>query len=318
MIRAKTGLFRMALAALFVALPALNGSAPVRAQTDQVIHVGVAGFEANAGAYYAQENGFFKQAGLNVEIQQFAPGAIPGGVAGGTLQIGVQNPLSMVTGREKGLDFTIIAPGSIYEAPGRFPNLVIAPNAKYKTGKDFEGQTIAVTTLQGIERISTLWWIDKNGGDSRLVKLIEAPPTLQAAAVTSGRVAGAILADPALTNAITSGQVKGLAAVYGAIGNHFFLSAWFANRAWADKNADVVRRFRIAIDRGGEWATRNPVAAAAILHKYLGLTIEQAHEVHAKSMDRSMLQPIIDGAVKYGLLEKPMDARDMFWTAPKP
>lgn len=310
----KKSLIITALAALLVMSPALNRSAPAGAQSDQVIHVGVAGFEANAGAYYAQENGFFKQVGLNVDIQTFAPGAIPGGVAGGTLQIGVQNPLSMVTGREKGLDFTIIAPGSIYEAPGRFPNLVVAPNAKFRNGKDFEGQTIAVTTLQGIERISTLWWIDKNGGDSRLVKLIEVPPTLQAAAVSSGRVAGAILADPALTNAITSGQVRGLAAVYGAIGNHFFLSAWFANRAWADKNPDVVRRFRIAIDRAGEWATRNPVAAAAVLHKYLGLTVEQAHEVHAKSIEPSMLQPIIDGAVKYGLLAQPMDAREMFWS----
>jgi NitT/TauT family transport system substrate-binding protein len=312
---ARKSLITSALAAL-VTSPALNRFAPAGAQGDQVIHVGVAGFEANAGAFYALENGFFKQVGLNVDVQTFAPGAIPGGVAGGSLQIGVQNPLSMVTGREKGLDFVIIAPGSLYEAPGLWPNLVIAPNAKFSNGKDFEGKTIAITTLQGIERISTLWWIDKNGGDSRLVKLIEVPPTLQAAAVSSGRVAGAILADPALTNAITSGQVRGFARVYGAIGDHFFLSAWFANRSWADKNPEVVRRFRIAIDRAGEWATRNPVAAAGILHKYLGLTIERTHEVHAKSLDRSMLQPIIDGAVKYGLLAQPMDARDMFWTAP--
>jgi NitT/TauT family transport system substrate-binding protein len=193
---------------------------------------------------------------------------------------------------------------------------VVAPDAKFRNGKDFEGKTIAVTTLQGIERISTLWWIDKNGGDSHLVKLIEVPPTLQAAAVSSGRVAGAILADPALTNAITSGQVRGFARVYGAIGDHFFLSAWFANRSWADKNPNVVRRFRIAIDRAGDWATRNPLAAAGILHKYLGLTVDQAHEVHAKSLERSMLQPIIDGAVKYGLLAQPMDAREMFWTPP--
>jgi NitT/TauT family transport system substrate-binding protein len=305
----------LALAVAF--LLTFDGSRPAGAQADQVIRVGAGAFEANAGAYYAQDNGFFKQVGLNVQIEAYnGGGAIAAAVIGGSLQIGVANPLPVAAAHEKGLDFVIIAPGSLYDVASTPPNLMVAPNSRVRTGKDLEGTTVAVTSLQGLDPLGAMEWIDKNGGDSRRVKLVELPQTLMGDAVASGRVAAAMMADPAVTAALNAGKVRGLSKSYAYIGNHFFVSCWFSSREWADKNPDVVRRFRIAIDRAGDWATRNPEAAAAILHKYMNITVARAREVHAKTTEPYMVQQVIDAAVKYKYLEHPMDARDIIWTTP--
>ena len=53
------------------------------------IHVAVSAFEAQADAYYAQELGLFKNAGMNVEIQQLQGGsAIIAAILSGAVQIG--------------------------------------------------------------------------------------------------------------------------------------------------------------------------------------------------------------------------------------
>lgn len=304
-----------ALAAALTLGPAFDRPHPAGAQADQVVHVGASSFEANAGAYYANEMGFFKRVGLNVDVQPYNNGAaIAAAVAGGSLQIGVGNPLPLVIAHERGLTFVIIAPGTLYDAKTNPQNCVVAPNSPLRTAKDLEGTTVAVTGLQSLDPLGLLSWVDRHGGDSHRVKLVELPQTLMGDAVADGRVAAAVMADPALSAAIAAGKVRGFSRCYDALGDHFFVSLWFSMREWAQKNPDVVRRFRIAIDQAGEWATRNPEAAAGLLRKCLRISEERAHEVHARSIDPIFVQPIIDAAVKYKVIDRPMDAREIIWS----
>jgi hypothetical protein len=39
--------------------------------------------------------------------------------------------------------------------------------------------------------------------------------------------------------------------------------------------------------------------------------------VYGTQLDPSLLQPVIDAAVKYGIIDKPIAATDLIWTAPK-
>ena len=299
----------------FALTPALQRLEPAGAQANQIVHIGVSPFEQHADAFYARDMGFFKQAGLDVDIQIFnSGGVIASAIAGGTLQIGAANPLPVFAAHERGLDFTILAPGALYDAKTYPANFVIAPTSTRRAGKDFEGTTIGVTSLQGLDPLGTLAWIDKTGGDWHKVKFIELTHAVEPEAVADGRVAAALIADPSVP--IAAGKVRASASPYDALGNHFFVALWFGKRDWADKNPDVVRRFRIAIDRAGDWATRNPVAAAALLQKDMNITVDRAHVVHARSVDSSMLQPLIDAAVKFKFLDHAMDAREVIWPAP--
>jgi hypothetical protein len=58
---------------------------------------------------------------------------------------------------------------------------------------------------------------------------------------------------------------------------------------------------------------KNPEAAAAILQKNLHLTTSRAHEQHASKLDPALLQPLIDAAVRYGRIAKPLDVREIIW-----
>jgi ABC-type nitrate/sulfonate/bicarbonate transport system substrate-binding protein len=74
-----------------------------------------------------------------------------------------------------------------------------------------------------------------------------------------------------------------------------------------------VRKFSAAINQAGTWATRNPVAAAAVMQKYMKVTFNRAHEYHGRTLDPALIQPVLDASVRYKLLTTPMNANDLIW-----
>ena len=301
--------------ALGVALALVCG-AGATAQTTPVIHLGLAPFEGQAGPYYAQDLGLFKAAGLNIDIQQFnGGGAVVAAIAGGSLQIGGGTPLPLAQARSRGIKIVLIAPGYIYDykAPTPINALLVGINSPYRDAKDLTGKTIAVTQVRGLDEVAVDAWLDANGGDSHSVKYTEIPQNAMADAVAAGRVDAAELGDPALSAALDTGKVRIFAKSYDAIAKRLFGSVWFASEEWAAQHPDAVRKFAAAINEAGAWATRNPVAAAAVLQKYMKVTYGKAHEYHARTLDPAFIQPIIDSSVRYKLLPAPMKANDLIW-----
>ena len=286
------------------------------AQDQPLIHVAVSAFEAQADAYYAQELGLFKRAGLNIDIQQYQGGeAIVAGIVGGALQIGAGTTIPLANAHEHGLDVVLIAPGTITDAAALPPTsgLIVTTNSPLQTGVDLNGKIVAVNTLHSVDQIATEMWVDKNGGNSKTLKFVELPNLSMVEATAGGRVDAAVIADPGFTSGITGGRVRRLADVNEAIAKRFMISAFFASRAWADRNPDAARKFASAINEAATWAVKNPEAAAAVLNKYLRLTSARAHERHARTMDPVLIQPLIDAAVKYGRLAQPLDVRQIIW-----
>ncbi len=301
--------------ALTVALALLCGVGAT-AQTTSIIHLGLAPFEGQAGPYYAQDLGLFKAAGLDVDIQQFNGGAaVVAAIAGGSLQIGGGTPLPLAQARARGIKIVLIAPGYIYDykAPTPINALLVGVNSPYRNAKDLTGKTIAVTQVRGLDEVAVDAWLDANGGDSKSVKYTEIPQNAMADAVATGRVDAAELGDPALSAALETGKVKIFAKSYDAIAKRLFGSVWFASEDWANKNPDAVRKFAAAINEAGAWATRNPVAAAKVLQKYMKVTYDVAHEYHARTLDPAFIQPILDSSFRYKLLPVQMTANDLIW-----
>lgn len=302
----------LALAAMF----ALLCSAGATAQTTPVIHLGLAPFEGQADPYYAQDLGLFKAAGLNIDIQPYNGGAaIVSAIAGGSLQIGGGTPLPLAQARGRGIKIVLIAPGYIYDykAPSPIDALAVAVNSPLRNAKDLNGKTIAVTALRGLDEIAVDAWMDKNGGDSSSVKFTEIPLNAMADAVAAGRVDAAQIGDPALSAAIDAGKVRILAKSYDAIANRLFGAVWFASEDWAKQNPEVVRKFAAAINQAAAWATKNPVAAAGVLRKYLKVNYARAHDYHARTLDPAFIQPILDDALKYKLLTTPVTADELIF-----
>src|SRR5450432_904162 len=119
-----------ALAALIIALTAV-APAPVRAADEPLtVRVAATANDTYAEAYYAQERGEFRKAGLNVELTTFANGAsVAQAVVGGAVDIGISNVVQIGTAVEKGIPIRYFAGGGLYSTDEPTSALAVAQDS---------------------------------------------------------------------------------------------------------------------------------------------------------------------------------------------
>jgi len=290
------------------------GSAGIaNAQAAPALRLGVGMVEANAQGYYGQDMGFFKQAGLTVDIQQMRAGtAIAAAIAGGSLQAGVSNVVSLGAAHQRGIPFVIIAPGAYYDAKYPTAAAVVAPNSPIKTGKDLEGKVIGGLSVGGLDQLAMWAFVDKSGGDVSTLKFTEITNSIIAEALAQGRIASASMNDPELSEAVAAGKVKILGRAWDAISPLFMQTVWFTTRDWLEKNKDAAHRFQRAIVDAGNWGMKNSTQGAVILAKYIGSKEQKAIMRFGDKLDPRFIQPVFDAGAKYKLLP-PTSAADFIW-----
>ncbi len=299
--------FSLALAVL-VCMPCAHASA----QTATTITVGTGHAEAAASVYYALENGFFKRAGLDVSVVVLRNGeAATAGLSSGTLQFAHTNVLTVALAKEHGLALPIVAPGAMYDTNKPTTVLVVAPGSTIRSPKDFEGKVIGGVSLGGISQLGTLEWLQRNNVDVSTIKFVEIPGSGMVAALQQGRIAAAVLTDPYLSAG--RAQVRVFAKVMDAVSPHYIETVWISNADWAATHPAIVRSFAAAIVAGGQWASTHPEQAVAILAKDLQVDSLQPHETYAAALDATLLQPILDAAVKNHMLDHHLVADELFF-----
>lgn len=266
--------------------------------------------DAYAQPFYAKDNGFFDQGAINAQIQLF-PNASPAmsALVGGSLDVSGHDMLAVGNAINHGIPITIVAAGSIYSPNAPTTLLCVAKNGAIRSAKDLEGRTAAVPTLGSLSEISLRAWIAMNGADPALVHLIELPPSQMGAALERGTIEAGLIVEPALTAA--RDKVRILGKPYDAAGNAFPINVWFTMRDFAAKNPDVVRRVVAAFYKASRWANTHQGESLPIVSKYT--KIDPVHmqgmtrATYATALDPSKLQPIVDMALKYKAIEKPID-----------
>jgi len=311
----RSRLLQLLLASTVVPLAARPAAAQTAAPVRLVLFPG----ETAATAYYAQELGMFSRAKLDVQITEVKNGAAAAAAtAGGTIDIGFSNPLSLAQGYERGVPFTIISPAALSRA-GKPPSnglLVVPKTSPIRSGKDLNGKTIAVDVIGGLPHVSVRLWIDKNGGDSSSVRFIELAFPEIIPAMNSGRIdAGEINVsfDPSIGK--PNDPVRLLGNSYDAVGSRFCSSVWFSTTDWVSKNPDVARRFIAVMKDAANWANSHQHESAQMLAPH---TKQSASDIEASTrvfygvdMTPDLVQPVIDVAAKYGLLKSSYPATDM-------
>jgi NitT/TauT family transport system substrate-binding protein len=193
--------------------------------------------------------------------------------------------------------------------------LVVPPNSTIRTGSDFNGKTMATTTLRNIVQFAAQLWVDKHGGDSSTIKFVEMPFSTMADALAAGRIDAAIVAEPFMTDAKAKARV--IAYPMSAIGPRVQLGAWIANAAWATANPGVVASFSDAIVKANAWANAHHDASAQILAKHARLDpdvlAKMNRATYATRLVPAEMQPAIDVAARYGAIPQAIPAEKMFF-----
>jgi NitT/TauT family transport system substrate-binding protein len=290
---------------------------PTRLLAADVIRVSEQPIDASFEVSYAQAQGFTTQAGLNVDIQLMSNGAASmAGVAGGSVDIGNTNIFSALTAHERGVPLVLVAPGSVYNSKTPSSFIMVPKDSNVRSARDLNGKTIAVDGLRNITQYGPMAWADKNGGDAQSLRFVEMPFADMPIALATHRIDAAVIAEPFASRATES---RSLASAYDGIGASFLIGGWMATRSWVAANATAAKSFARMIYRTAAWANANHDASAETLVRVAKIdpsnlkTLVRAS--FAERYDPSMIQTVIDVALKYGAITKPVKPADILASA---
>jgi NitT/TauT family transport system substrate-binding protein len=299
------------------ALALLGGAAlaprvPAAAQSGTTpIRIGAPASDSFAIAFFAADGGFFQRAGLDVSVSVFpGSGPVTTAVVGGAIDVGLTDAVQLGNAYNRNIPISAIAGGGLYTPDESVTELCVAKNSPYHTAKDFEGQTIGVITLGSISSAALKAWLTQHGANTQNIKLVEMPFAEMAPAIARGTVAAAYLAEPVMSQVLP--ELRIIASPYDAIGGHFLISVWFANQDWIAKNHDVAKTFVKAVYDASRWANAHRDLTLPILVKYAKLDPDKLRGMrrarYATELDPRLLQPVLDTAAAYHLIEKPVPA----------
>jgi NitT/TauT family transport system substrate-binding protein len=299
-----------------LATPLVRGVAS--AAGPQVRFITVAS-ESGVAPVYADDEGMFRKAGLDVTVTQLANGgSVLPAVIGGSADFGVSNPISLATAFARGAPIACIAATVYYRKDSSTSLLMVARDSPAHSARDLNGKTVAVNGLRNTPQLSVQAWMDANGGDAATVKFAEISFFEMGGALTSGRVDAAFFAEPMLSE-VRSG-LRVLGDPYSAIGSQFITGAFFTTQAYAAQHPDIVSRVAAVLRQAGAWANAHPHDTAMILARVEQLDVDRVEKMarsrYADQLRASDLQPPIDVALKYGVLKTPLSASAMIWTPP--
>lgn len=303
------------LAGSLTLLAAASAARAARAQTSN-LRVGATANDTYAQAYYAQDMGFFKKAGLDVDLQTLNNGAaISAAIAAGALDVGVSTPVQLANAVARGVPFVLVAAGALETPKVPVGMVLVAKNGPLRTAKDLEGKTVAVNALKTLSESVLDLWLAQNGADTAKVHTVETTFSEMGAAIERGTVAAAVVSEPALSIALKSGTVRSLGDPFAAIAPQFLISGWFATTTFVQKSPDLVKKFQTAIGEAGRWANEHHNESAAILAKYAKMNVEVIRAMgrcpYTDQLRLSDIQPQLDVALKFGIIPKPMNAADL-------
>jgi NitT/TauT family transport system substrate-binding protein len=267
--------------------------------------------------FWAVKQGMFDKAGLDITVV-----ASPGGAAsivavvGGAAQVGYSNALSISAAHQKGIPLSYIAPGGEYNSNAPYAKILVLPDATIKSAKDLEGKTVAVTGLHDLLALSTEAWLDKQGADRTKVHFIELPPGSMLAALQQKRVDAMAIFDPYVSAAEAAGA-RDLGHPYDAVSSRFMTAGWFVSETWAKDHRDAAIRFAQVINAAQEYTNAHYDELIPFIAEYS----KQSADTLAKlprvrvpnTLSPTLIQPLIDAAVREKELAAPMKATDIIF-----
>jgi len=301
--------------ATFSLAASARAARPAFADAPLAIRVACTANDTYAEAYYAQARDTFVKAGLNVDIATFTNGAtVTQAVVGGAADVGISNVVQIATAVQKGIPIRYFAGGGLYATEEPTTALLIGSAAGVKSAKDFENQTIGVSTLKDLSFIATKGWLADHGADTSKIHFIEMPFAVMGPALERGTVQGAVISEPSLSAARAAGA-KLFAKTYDAIATRFLISGWFTTTDFAQKNPAAIKAFTQVMYATAKWANGHQADSAPMLARVAQLDLAIAQRMarcqYAEDLDPKLLQPSIDAAAKFGAMDKPIPASEI-------
>jgi NitT/TauT family transport system substrate-binding protein len=275
------------------------------------LEVGIVPVIDVAPLYLGVSKGFFASRRLDVVPKPSQAGAtIVATVLSGNQPIGFSNNTSLLIAASKGAPLRIVAAGN-QASDGDYAVIFAREGGPIRAAGDLAGKRIAVNNLNNVGPLSVNAALEASGVDISGIKFVEIPFPQMGAALTQGRVDAVWAVEPFVSAIKSAGGARTLLRTYPLIAPHFPVASYFTRRAYASSDADVVNRFREAMNESLAYAQAHPDEVRAILPSYIDLSPEVAARVtlpewHA-GIDTPLLRRTVDLARRYGYLSAEPD-----------
>ena len=269
------------------------------------------------GLYYALQQGWFQQAGLQVTVTPASGAAAIPAVIGGAVQIAYANVFSLCEAHQKRVPITLIAPGVLYTTDHAFQKLLVAADSPARGPKDFVGKTIGVGALGDMASFSVQAWLAQAGVDPTQVHFVELRVPSMPDALEAKRVDGISLYEPYVSAAIARGA-RVVAKPFDSIALSFLEAAWFATAAYAGAHRDAIAKFTGALNRGAQYYDKHYQELVPLIADYTKLAPDVFRKLTPvyvpPTISPAAIQPVIDSAAKYHVIDSSFPAKEFIFT----
>ena len=254
--------------------PAANDSAaPDSNAPEELISVVVARGAVNLeSAIIAQEQGFFEQEGLDVDLQVTGGGggaATNSALIAGEFDIAATDAVTAIRAINENMPIVVVA-GTKSAKPdyeGEVSDgLIVPPGSTITSWKDLEGKKVGVPELGGLPYLTVVTALEENGVPLDSVEIVPVPMDALVAAAENGQVDAVFTFSIFMLSALDNGFTR------VGTGVREFLpyapqSLWVSTVEFAEKNPEALKRFRAALELGTEYGNENPDAVRKVYHE---------------------------------------------------
>jgi NitT/TauT family transport system substrate-binding protein len=265
---------------------------------------------------YAQQSGLFRRAGLDVTMTPATSGAaIAAAVVSGSYDIGLVSLMASITGHVHGLPFVMVAPSLLYLTTNPTQDLIVLKDSPIRSVSDLSGKIVAVSSIRDVGWVAVRAFADQHGIDSSTIKFVELPMAATPAAIDQHRVDSGTILNPTLAEAMATGHFRMVGAPFDGIAKRWLVAAWSTTTDYVTKNRDTVDRFASVMRVATAYALSHHTETAPLIATYTGVDLANVLSMQrvdlAEYLDPRDIQPAIDAAAKYGIIDKGFPAQEL-------
>jgi NitT/TauT family transport system substrate-binding protein len=305
-------------AALVLGAAAAVAPRRVWSQAASTVRVGASAAATQAEAYYGEQLGVFKAAGITTTqtIVTRSSDTLTA-IIRGDLDVGSTTPQAIANAIIHGIPIHVIATGGVYAGDPLPVQLVVSRKAPIRNdAKAYVDAVVGVQTLNDSQTVGFKAWLQKYHQPTNRAKFVEITfPTIPAA-LDRGEIQCGCMVEPFIT--ANRELIRDVPHAYDALGRHWALGAWYARKDWIDKNPALVKSFVAALYATAKRVNAIPSSVDELLSAYSKVPLSSVRAtpkpIWAEGPERSQLEPQIVAAAEFNAISRNVPYREMTWS----
>jgi NitT/TauT family transport system substrate-binding protein len=295
-----------------------GGGSAAPAEGKQQLKVVVAPIQFEA-AHIAQQEGFFEDEGLEVEI---VPGADPAAnmamAVSGEADLVTASWGVMTTSIASGVPVKAVAGNGIVSPTGDNSGVMVRPDSDIDGVRGLAGKTVGMVSINSGGDIPMLQAMIAEGGDPSAITQVNVPYAGMQAALEQGTVDAVFPADNFYHQMVEAGYkvVSNPIREYQAYSSG---TLWAATDQWLQANPETAEKFSAALGEAISYYSdpENVESVRAITAEVKSVDVAAVNPKTYATLDPAFYveagQKLIDAYEELGLVKDPKTAEEMIW-----